>query len=155
MKIITYIAAVEHMSGMDLHAAASEEALNAKLAAYCRSHWETISWKGEARPEIPETDEATIALYFDDHEDDCLTTGVDSVDVKFHLVVEIFGKRPAGSLHQSLESARSCALDIAMESFWDPDTDEAAARAAFERKLDEAGSVCYGDHVVHLLPILP
>lgn len=155
MKIITYIAAVEHISGMDLHAAASEEALNAKLAAYCRSHWETISWKGEARPEIPETNDATIALYFDDHEDDRLTTGCDSVEIDAHLVVESFNLQPTVSFYHSAEDARTSALDIAMENFWDPDTDEAAARAKFELELDEDGSVRYGDHVVHLLPALP
>jgi hypothetical protein len=154
MKIITYIAVIEHMSGMDIHTAASEEALAVKVADYCRSHWDTIPWKGEAPPDIPETDAAVIERYFDDHENDSLTTAVDSVEIGVHLVVEVFDKKPTVSMHPSAEAAASCALDIAMENFWDRDTDEAAARAEFERKLDEEDCVCSDSHEVHLLPEL-
>lgn len=155
MKIITYIAAIEHQSGMDLFTASSEDALGAKVAAYCRSHWETIPWKGEELPDIPETDRLAIELYFDDHDNDSLTTEIDSVEIEVHLVVEVFDKRPTVSMHPSAEAAASCALDIAMENFWDPDTDEAEARAKFERELEEEDCVCHGGHEVHVLPELP
>ena len=153
MKIITYIAAIEHQSGMDLFTAGSEDALGAKVAEYCRSHWETLASSGNpVRTAIPETEAAVIELYFADHEDDRLTTGCDSAEIDLHLVVESFNLQPTVSLYHSAEDARASALDIAMENFWDPDTDEAAARAKFELELDEDGSVRYGDHVVHLLP---
>lgn len=156
MKIVTYIAAIECQSGTDLYAASSEEALNAKLAAYCRSHWETTAWRvAERASPIPDTDAEIIERFFDDHENDSLTTGCDSVDVDMHCVVEIFESRPTVSIHFSGDAARSCALDIAMENFWDHETDEDEARAAFDRELDEEGQVCSDSHAVHLLPILP
>lgn len=149
MKIITYIAAIEHQSGMDLHTASSEDALAAKVAAYCRSHWQQRLW-GDA----PATDAEVITTYFNDHDNDSITTEVDSVEIEVHLVVEVFAKKPTVSVHPSDEAAASCALDIAMENFWDQDTDEADARAKFERELEEEDCVCYGDHEVHVLPEL-
>lgn len=82
MKLLIHVAVVEHQTGMDIHTAASEEALNAKLAAYCRSHWETISRQDEALPEIPETNDAIVARYFADHEDDTVSIDCDSVDLE-------------------------------------------------------------------------
>lgn len=78
MSRIIHIAAVEHMSGMDFFVGSSESALNAQVAAYCRSHWETLT-RG-LRVEPPKDDAACIAEYFDDHENDSLTTDIAALD---------------------------------------------------------------------------
>lgn len=79
MTQLIHIAAIEHMSGMDLFAAASEIELNFKVAEYCRSNWGTCRHKHIETP--PELDANTIELYFDDHENDSLTTDVDSMEM--------------------------------------------------------------------------
>jgi hypothetical protein len=81
MKRLVHIAAIEHMSGMDLFAAASETELNAKIAGYCRSHWGTCSHHEiESADTMP--DAKTIDIYFDDHENDSLTRDVDSLELE-------------------------------------------------------------------------
>lgn len=72
-----HTAVIEHMSGMDIHTSLTQEGLNKKVADYCRSHWSTISWRSDdPRPEEPADDEEAINIYFDDHENDSLTTEV-------------------------------------------------------------------------------
>lgn len=78
--MIVYMAAVEHMAGIDLHAALSEKALEAKVAEYCRSHWDTRTCDVLSACEPPEDDRACIERYFDDHENDSLTTGTDCLE---------------------------------------------------------------------------
>lgn len=76
-----FTAAIEHMSGMDIHTSLTQEGLNKKVAAYCRSHWNTISWRSDDPvPEEPEDDEEAIRIYFDDHENDSLTTEASECD---------------------------------------------------------------------------
>jgi hypothetical protein len=80
MTHLIHIAAIEHMSGMDLFAAASETELNAKIAGYCRSHWGTCS-HNEIESADTMSDADAIELYFEDHENDSLTTDVDSMEM--------------------------------------------------------------------------
>ena len=94
MNLPIYIAAIEHMSGMDFYIDTTEAALDARLAAHCRSHWETIPWKGEVLPDIPETDALTLELYFDDHENDSLTTDCVRLELPLTLreqVADVWG----------------------------------------------------------------
>lgn len=73
-----YTAVIEHMSGTDVHTSLTQEGLNKKVADYCRSHWDIAP--GEPLPPCPADDEACIAIYFEDHENDSLTTEASSCE---------------------------------------------------------------------------
>lgn len=75
MNLPIHIAVIEHMSGMDLHAATTEDDLNKILAGYCRMLWYTATVEPDMdAPEVPTTDADIIERYFDEHESDSLTT---------------------------------------------------------------------------------
>lgn len=149
MNIPIHIACIEHMSGMDLHSAPTEEALNAKVAAYCRSQWDTVSELHSAA--APEDDALCVRTYFDDHQNDSLTTDVDSVEIPLTVVCEIICQKPHVSVHPDEASARKHAVACAMENLWNEDVFEDTARAEFETYLEDADCVCEDDYEVHIL----
>jgi hypothetical protein len=69
-----HIAAIEHMSGMDHFADLTEDGLYRQIADYCRSHWETCDEPGIT--DVMEDDRKCVEHYFNDHENDSLTTSV-------------------------------------------------------------------------------
>lgn len=78
MSRVVHVAAVEHMSGMDLFAGSTEESLVAQVAAYCRSHWDTCGEPGNT--DVLGDNQKCVDHYFHDHENDSLTTSVCAVD---------------------------------------------------------------------------
>lgn len=80
MKTIVYLAAVKYDSSSELFAADSEAALAAKIAGYCRTHWSTVDQNLYGNTP-PDDDQQCVTTYFEDHLDDSISYGCDSIEV--------------------------------------------------------------------------
>lgn len=78
MSRIVHVAAVEHMSGMDMFVGSTEESLYTQVAAYCRSHWDTCDEPGNT--DVLNDNQKCVEHYFNDHENDSLTVEICAVD---------------------------------------------------------------------------
>lgn len=106
-----FTAAIEHMSGMDIHTSLTQEGLNKKVADYCRSHWGTISCRSDGPlPPEPADDEEAINIYFEDHENDSLTTEVSECEAPLapserEVINALFKRDFVESLRSAMDTA--------------------------------------------------